>query len=233
MRLNDRIDAGRRLASRLKQYAGLGDLVVLGLPRGGVPVAFAIAEQLGAGLDAFVVRKVGVPGHEELAMGAVASGGVTVRNETIIERLGVSPDVFEASAEAQRLEVDRREKRYRKGRPAWKVRGRNVILTDDGLATGATMKAAVEAIRKNHPRRLIVAVPVAARVSVDAFRQRLESPSEEFVCLHEPEVLDGLSGWYADFRQIRDDEVKELLQTAPIQRCTERSAKRAEKCSRG
>lgn len=188
MRFSNRTEAGRRLASRLREYAGAEDLVVLGLPRGGLPVASAVAEQLDAPLDTFVVRKVGVPGHEELAMGAVASGGVTVRNEEVVGRLGVPPEVFEHSAEAQRREVERREGLYREGQPAHELPGRTVILTDDGLATGATMKAAVEAVRKTQPRRLIVAVPVAARVTADEFRRMLQRPGEGFVCLNEPEV---------------------------------------------
>jgi len=211
MRLSHRTDAGRRLASRLTEYAGMKDLVVLGLPRGGVPVASAIAEQLDARLDTFVVRKVGVPGHEELAMGAVASGGVTVRNEGVLDGLGVPSDVFEACAEKQRREVERREALYRDGRSPPELRDRNVILTDDGLATGATMRAAVEAVRKAEPRRLIVAVPVAARDTADRFRRLLEGPRETFVCLDEPAALDGVGRWYDDFRQIGDGEVRRLL----------------------
>jgi len=214
MRLSDRTDAGRRLASRLEGYAGAEDLVVLGLPRGGVPVADAVAEQLGAPLDAFVVRKVGVPGHEELAMGAVASGGVTVRNEEVLDRLGLPDDVFEQSAEVQRREVKRREELYGQGQAVPELQGRSVILVDDGLATGASMRAAIEAVRKTEPRKLVVAVPVAARVTADEFRQMLDGPGEEFVCLHEPEALDGVGRWYDDFRQIEDEEVWELLQSA-------------------
>jgi len=175
MRLSNRTDAGHRLASRLKQYEELEDLVVLGLPRGGVRVAFAVAEQLGASADTFVAHKVGVPGHEELAMGAVASSGVTVRNEKVLEGLGVPSGVFEAGAQEQRREVERREGLYRNGRSPPKLRGRNAILTDDGLATGATMKAAVEAVRKAEPRRLIVAVPVERRANLSARPDSLAS----------------------------------------------------------
>ncbi len=214
MRLSDRTEAGRKLALRLSDYTGVEGLVVLGLPRGGVPVAAAVAEQLGAELDTFVVRKVGVPGHEELAMGAVAGGGVTVQNELVIERLGITPEIFEHCAEKQRREVERREKLYRRGLPACELRGRSVILTDDGLATGATMKAAVEAVRKAQPKRLIVAVPVAARETADEFRQMLQRPGETFVCLSEPAFFDGVSRWYDDFRQIGDDEVRRLLEAA-------------------
>ncbi len=212
MRYANRTEAGRKLAVRLEEYTGAEDLIVLGLPRGGVPVAAAVAEQLGAPLDAYVVRKVGVPGHEELAMGAVADG-VTVSNELVLERLEVPPDVFEDHAEAQRKEVQRREALYRGDQPPPPLRDRTVILVDDGLATGATMKAAVEAVRKSHPRRLIVAVPVAARATADAFRERLQAPDEELVCLREPEMLDGVGRWYEDFRQIDDQEVRHLLES--------------------
>jgi len=214
MRLRNRTDAGHRLASRLEQYERLEDLVVLGLPRGGVPIAFAVAERLGASVDTFVVRKVGVPGHEELAMGAVASGGVTVRNEGVLEGLGVPSDVFEACAKEQRREVERREGLYRDRRPAPELRGQNVILTDDGLATGATMKAAVAAVRKAGPQRLIIAVPVAARVTAEQFRRMLQGPGEDFICLHEAEAFDGVGRWYDDFRQIEDEEVRQLLSAA-------------------
>jgi len=211
MRLKNRTDAGRRLASRLENYGGAEDLAVLGLPRGGVPVASEIAGQLEAPLDAFVVRKVGVPGHEELAMGAVASGDVTIRNEGVLERLDMSESVFQEVAEAQREEVRRRERLYREKHPGLQLQGRTVILTDDGLATGATMRAAVEAVRKIGPRRLVVAVPIAARQTADDFRRFLQGTDEEFVCLYEAETLDGIGRWYDDFAQVTDDEVRTLL----------------------
>ncbi len=214
MRWSNRTEAGRKLGLQLSDYTGKERLVVLGLPRGGVPVAAAVAEQLGAPLDTFVVRKVGVPGHEELAMGAVAGGGVTVRNELVLERLGVPHDVFEVHAEREREEVQRREERYRRDLPPLDLRDRPVALVDDGLATGATMKAAVEAVRQSHPQRLIVAVPVAARATANAFRELLEEPDEELVCLQEVEMLDGVGRWYEDFRQIDDAEVQELLESS-------------------
>ncbi len=214
MRYANRTEAGRKLALRLEEYTGAEGLIVLGLPRGGVPVAAAVAEQLGAPLDTYVVRKVGVPGHEELAMGAVAGEGVTVRNDLVLERLGLPPDVFEVHAEAQRREVRRREELYRRGLPSRELRDRTVVLVDDGLATGATMKAAVEAVRKSHPARLIVAVPVAAQATAESLRQLLDGPGEELVCLSEPEMLDGVGRWYEDFRQIDDDEVCQLLASA-------------------
>ena len=218
MRYANRTEAGRKLALRLEAYTGAEDLIVLGLPRGGVPVAATVAEQLGVPLDTYVVRKVGVPGHEELAMGAVAGAGVTVRNEFVLEHLGVPAEVFEEHAEAQRREVRRREERYRRGLPSRELRDRTVVLIDDGLATGATMKAAVEAVRKSHPARLIVAVPVAARATAESLRQLLTGPGEEFICLNEPEMLDGVGRWYDDFRQIDDDEVCQLLESAARQR---------------
>lgn len=217
MRFHDRREAGRQLALRLSGYKETEDLIILGLPRGGVVVAAEVAEQLDVPLDAFVVRKVGVPGHEELAMGAVAGGGVTVCNDVVLDRLGISPEVFEHYANAQREEVQRRETRYRRGLPSRALRNHTVVLTDDGLATGATMKAAVEAVRKSHPRRLIVAVPVAAQATAEVFRQMLQEPQEEFVCLSEPEMLDGVGGWYEDFRQIDDGEVQQLLESAARQ----------------
>jgi len=215
MRFNNRTEAGYQLAKRLKDYAETEDLIVLGLPRGGVVVAAAVADELDAPLDVFVVRKVGVPGHEELAMGAVASRNVTVRNEQLISHLRMSSDTFEQSAAAQRQEVKRREELYRQGHPTHGVGGRAVILVDDGLATGATMKAAVEAVRKAHPKQLIAAVPVAARETGDEFRQMLDSDTETFVCLSEPTAFGGVGRWYVDFREVTDDEVQELLSQAP------------------
>ena len=215
MRFNNRTEAGYQLAKRLKDYAETEDLIVLGLPRGGVVVAAAVADELDAPLDVFVVRKVGVPGHEELAMGAVASRNVTVRNEQLISHLRMSSDTFEQSAAAQRQEVKRREELYRQGHPTHGVGGRAVILVDDGLATGATMKAAVEAVRKARPKQLIAAVPVAARETGDEFRQMLDSDAETFVCLSEPTAFGGVGRWYVDFREVTDDEVQELLSQAP------------------
>jgi len=218
MRFNNRTEAGYQLAKRLKDYAEIEDLIVLGLPRGGIVVAAAVADELDAPLDVFVVRKVGVPGHEELAMGAVASRNVTVRNEQLISHLRMSSDTFEQSAAAQRQEVKRREELYRQGHPTHDVGGRAVILVDDGLATGATMKAAVEAVRKAHPRQLIAAVPVAARETGVEFRQMLASDAETFVCLSEPTAFGGVARWYLDFREVTDDEVQELLSQAPSPR---------------
>src|SRR5688572_12174549 len=161
-RFANRQDAGRTLAADLQQYAGRDDVVVLALPRGGVPVAHEVAQALGAPLDVFVVRKLGVPGHEELAMGAIASGGVRVLNADLVEALGITPRAIERIAAAEQLELQRRERDYRGARPPLPLLGRAVVLVDDGLATGSTMRAAIEAVRKHQPARIIVAVPLGA-----------------------------------------------------------------------
>src|SRR3954465_8514857 len=167
MLFQDRTDAGRQLAAKLAAYAGQPDVLVLALPRGGVPVAYEVAEALGASLDVFLVRKLGVPGQEELAMGAIASGGVRVLNEEVIDALGIPGAVIDAVAADEQLELERRERAYRDGRPAPEVHGRTVILVDDGLATGSTMRAAVAALRQLQPARVVVAVPVAAPSTVE------------------------------------------------------------------
>lgn len=213
MRFNNRTDAGRQLATRLRNYAQLEDLLVLGLPRGGVVVAAAVADDFHVPLDVFVVRKVGVPGHEELAMGAVASGDVTVRNEEVIAHLGLNDNAFEEKANVQRQAVKRREELYRQGHAAQELSDHGVILVDDGLATGATMKAAVEAVRKARPRRLVVAVPVAALDTANEFRRMLDRDGEQFACLSEPAAFGGVGRWYVDFREVEDDEVQELLRS--------------------
>jgi len=173
-------------------------------------VGYAVAEDLEAPLDVYVVRKVGVPGHSELAMGAVAGGGVVVRNEDVLQGLQIPQHIFDEEARQQQLEVRRREALYRGHRPDVDVRGRTAILVDDGLATGASMKAAVQAVGQRGPRQLVVGVPVAARVVADRFRRMLD----RFVCLHEPEYLDGVGRWYEDFHQTTDDEVRQLLDAA-------------------
>lgn len=218
MRFKNRAEAGGLLAERLLVYREGAEVLVLGLPRGGVAVAAPVAERLDAPLDVFVVRKVGVPGHEELAMGAVASGGVVVRNREVLAALQISDDIFRQAADVQHQEVIRREQLYRGQRPRVALRGKTVILIDDGLATGASMRAAVEAIRHDKPRRLVVAVPVAAWTVADQFRALVG----DFVCLHEPEDLDGVSRWYQDFRQATDEEVGRLLDAAAARRPLER-----------
>jgi predicted phosphoribosyltransferase len=210
-RFHDRAEAGRRLARALSSYAGCRDLIVLGLPRGGVPVAFEVARALRAPLDVFVVRKLGVPGQEELAMGAIASGGVRVINEGLVSALRIPPAAVEAVTAAERRELDRRERLYRSGRPPSDVRGRTVILVDDGLATGATMQAAVRALRRQQPAAVVVAAPVAAPTTCAA----LAAVADDCVCVLQPPDLRGVGLWYEDFSQTADDDVRALLEQAP------------------
>ena len=207
-RFRNRDDAGRQLATALEQYTGRPDVIVLALPRGGVPVAFEVARALQAPLDIFVVRKLGVPGHEELAMGAIASGGARVLNEEVVGRLGISDEAIDRVAAAQAEEVVRREKAYRGDRPQPQLAGRVVFLVDDGLATGATMRAAVEAVRQHDPARVVVAVPTAAAETCDALRPLVD----EVVCLVTPEPFLAVGFWYDDFSQTTDDEVRALLE---------------------
>jgi putative phosphoribosyl transferase len=208
MIFDDRKDAGRQLAAQLVAYAGQGqNVLVLGLPRGGVPVAYEVARALGAPLDVFVVRKLGVPGHEELAMGALASGGVRAINEEVLEYLGLDPALIDEVARAESVELERRERLYRDARPAPVFVGRTVILVDDGLATGATMRAAVAALRQHRPARIVVAVPVGAASTV----AELEAQADEVVCVAMPEPFWAVGTWYHDFSQTSDDEVRQLL----------------------
>jgi erythromycin esterase-like protein/predicted phosphoribosyltransferase len=206
----DRAEAGRLLGERLSDYAGRDDVVVLGLPRGGVPVAFEIAQALDVPLDVFLVRKLGVPGHEEYALGAIASGGVRVLNTALIERLGLPAEWIEAIDAKERRELDRRERAYRGERPPPDVAGRTVILVDDGLATGSTMLAAVHAVRADEPARVVVAVPVGDPDVCDALR----SVADEVVCLLTPRPLQAVGAWYEDFEQTADGEVRDLLERA-------------------
>jgi len=206
----DRSHAGRLLAEKLAHYAGRKDVCVLALPRGGVAVGFEIAQALRLKLDVFVVRKLGVPGQEELAMGAVASGNVRVLQQNLIQTLGITPDIVEAVTEREIAELQRRELAYRGTRSAPEVDGRNVILVDDGLATGSTMHAAVEALRKLRPAAIVMAVPVGAPEICEQFKDKVD----EVVCLKMPEDLDGVGLWYEDFRQLSDDDVRELLRRA-------------------
>jgi putative phosphoribosyl transferase len=203
----DRVEAGRALASLLRDYADRPDVVVLALPRGGVPVGYEVARALHASLDVFLVRKLGVPGHEELGMGAVASGGVIVLNEQVVRALGIPSRAIESVAEREQRELERREHVYRGDRPPPNVRGRTVILVDDGLATGGTMLAAVRALRQEQPARIVVAVPIAARETCDLLRQE----ADEVVCAATPEPFHAVGVWYQDFTQTSDNEVRELL----------------------
>lgn len=205
----NRREAGVVLAAQLQAYAGRPDVVVLALPRGGVPVAYEVARSLHAPLDVFLVRKLGVPGHEELAMGAIASGGVRVLNADIVEWYGIAPPVIDAIARAEQAELERRETAYRDNRPLVELHGRTVLLIDDGLATGSSMKAAVQAVRARGPARIVVAVPVGA---ADTCRD-LGAIADEVVCARIPRDFRAVGLWYRDFSQTTDAEVRELLTT--------------------
>jgi predicted phosphoribosyltransferase len=206
-RFRDRAEAGSLLARELSSYAGRADVLVLGLARGGVPVAFEVAQRLGAPLDVFVVRKLGVPGREEFAMGAIASGGECVLDESLVRRLGIPPRAVEAAIAREGRELDRRERLYRGLRPPAEVQGRTVILVDDGLATGATMHAAVAAIRRRRPAAVVVAAPVAAPDTCAA----LLSVADDCVCVLRPRSLQAVGLWYEEFGQTEDAEVRALL----------------------
>jgi len=206
----DRRDAGRFLATKLANYANRPDVLVLALPRGGVPVAFEVAKALNAPLDIFLVRKLGVPGHEELAMGAIATGGTRVLNQEVVQALGISPEVIGWVAAKELQELRRRERLYRGQRPPPDVQGRTVILIDDGLATGATMRAAVVALRQQGPARIVVAVPTAAPSTCAEF----ETEVDEIVCAVTPEPFYGVGLWYANFSQTTDEDVRNLLEDA-------------------
>jgi erythromycin esterase-like protein/adenine/guanine phosphoribosyltransferase-like PRPP-binding protein len=216
----DRHDAGRTLAEHLRAYANRDDAIVLALPRGGVPVGYEVAEALNLPLDIFLVRKLGVPGHEELAMGAIASGGVRVLNDDVIQSLRIPEAAIDAVAAMEQRELARRERLYRGSRPAPEIRGRTVILVDDGIATGSTMRAAVEALRRLGAERIVVAVPVAAPSVCDAFQEI----ADEAVCAFTPEPFYAVGLWYEEFGQTSDDEVQQLLARAD-ERTRERQAR--------
>ncbi|MFN2201764.1 MAG: phosphoribosyltransferase [Caldilineaceae bacterium] len=203
----DRHEAGRRLAEALDGLAGRNDVIVLALPRGGVPVAAEVAKQLQARLDVFLVRKLGVPGHRELAMGAIASGNVRVMNRDVIQSLHISSEAVEATVEAERQELERRERLYRPDNDELALRGRTVVLVDDGLATGATMRAAIEGVRTRDPGEVIVAVPVAAAEVCS----QLTPLVDQMICLAKPANFGGVGAWYRHFGQTSDAEVRSLL----------------------
>jgi predicted phosphoribosyltransferase len=205
---HDRRDAGQVLAKRLSAYRGLPDTLVLALPRGGVPVGHAVAQALGLPLDVFVVRKLGVPGHDEFAMGAIASGGVRVMNGDVVRMLGIGSAQVEAVAQAEALELARRERLYRDARPVLVIAQRTVLLVDDGIATGATMRAAARALRAMNPARIVIAVPTGARTTCHALRRE----ADEVVCATTPEPFRAVGCWYEDFAQTSDEEVRSLLQ---------------------
>ena len=195
------------LARKLARYADRDDVLVLALPRGGVPVAYEVAKRLNAPLDVIVVRKLGVPGQEELAMGAIASGGIRVLNGEVVESLRISDEIIDAVAAREEKELERRERAYRGQRPRLEVEGRIVVLVDDGIATGSTMRAAVNALRQQQPKRIIVAVPTAAASTYREF----QSEADEMVAVMVPELFYGVGKWYEDFSQTTDQEVRDLL----------------------
>jgi len=214
MLFQDRTEAGRTLAAELMDYADRHDVLVLALPRGGVPVAFEVAQALRAPLDIFLVRKLGVPGHPEFAMGAIATGGVRILNEDVVRSLRIPEDVIEAVAERESAELERRARAYRSDRPACAVRGQTVLLVDDGLATGSSMRAAVAGLRQRCPERIVVAVPVASPEVCAEFRH----VADESVCARTPEPFYAVGQWYTDFTQTTDAEVRDLLARAASDR---------------
>jgi putative phosphoribosyl transferase len=206
-RFTNRREAGKTLARLLRAYANDSDTLVLGLPRGGVPVAYEIARDLDVPLDIFIVRKLGVPRYEELAMGAIASGGARVLNEDVVDRLGISEQEIDAVAAREQLELERREREYRGENPPLDVSGKTVILVDDGLATGSTMRAAIEALRQKNAGQIVVAVPVGAPDSCE----RIARDADQLICPIQPEDFQAVGAWYDDFSQTTDAEVCELL----------------------
>jgi predicted phosphoribosyltransferase len=206
----NRREAGTALAESLEQYAGRTDVLVLALPRGGVPVGHAVAHALNAPLDVFVVRKLGLPGHAELAMGAIASGGVRVMNHDVLDSVDVSQAAVDRVIRTELAELERRELAYRQGRPPAAIEGKVVILVDDGLATGSSMRAAALAVRRRHPAKVVVAVPVGARETCLELRE----VADEVVCAFSPEPFSAVGLWYADFTQTTDAEVRQLLARA-------------------
>ncbi len=215
----DRAEAGKVLADKLAAYTGRDDVIVLALPRGGVPVAYEVASKLGVKLDIFLVRKLGAPCHEELAMGAIASGDVVVMNDEVVKAMKISEDEVAARIAEERLELSRREAAYRDDRPPLEVQGRTLILIDDGLATGSTMRAAVTALRRKNPARIVVAVPIGAVATCSEF----QAIADEVICAVTPEPFRAVGMWYKDFAQTSDEEVSDLLA-----RASEASARREE-----
>ena len=204
----DRRHAGRVLASRLAHFAGRDDVIVLALPRGGVPVGYEVASALGAPMDVFLVRKLGTPGHRELAMGAIASGGVRVLNDDVVQWYGISDSAVERIAREEQAELERRERAYRDDRPSPHLADKVVLLIDDGLATGSTMRAAAQAVRAHRPARVIIAVPVGAPQTC----AELAAVADEVICATTPEAFSAVGQWYVNFDQTDDDEVRDLLQ---------------------
>lgn len=206
----DRVDAGRKLATELSKYANRSDVLILALPRGGVPVAFEVAKELNVKMDVFIVRKLGVPGNEELAMGAIASDNIRVLNEDVVRSFQIPERVIDMVAENELRELERRERTYRGDRPNPEIHGSTVILIDDGLATGATMRAAAAALKTKNPAKIVVAVPTAAPDTCEFFGREVD----EVICVSTPEPFYGVGAWYEDFSQTTDKEVCELLDKA-------------------
>lgn len=206
----DRRDAGKQLAEKLSEYKGQDDVVVLGLPRGGVPVAYEVAEALNLPLDVFIVRKLGVPGQPELAMGAIASGDIQVMNDSVVRRAGISDPQIEEVAQQEKEELKEREKAYRGARPEIELQGKTVLLVDDGLATGASMRAAISALREHDPEKIIVAVPTAPPDTCQEF----EPEVDQIICLRTPTPFWGVGGSYQSFSQTTNEEVRDLLNRA-------------------
>jgi predicted phosphoribosyltransferase len=223
MLFRDRVDAGRRLAEKLRHYAKRPDVLVLALPRGGVPVGYEVARALSAPLDVFLVRKLGFPGQEEFAMGAIASGGARVLNTNLLQRFHVTPETVDAIAAKELRELERREQAYRGSNPLPAVRGKTVILVDDGLATGASMYAAAAALRQRGPARIVVAVPVGAPSSCEEFA----GVADEVVCAETPEPFRAVGEWYDEFSQTTDEEVRELLRRARAEQPARSARERA------
>ncbi|AOY90144.1 phosphoribosyltransferase [Marinobacter salinus] len=208
--INNRIEAGQALARAMSRYRGREDLLVLGLPRGGVPVAYEIAADLNVQLDLMLVRKLGTPGQKELAMGAIASGGIRVLNDEIVGALGISDEAIERVASEEQQELERREQAYRGDRSRPEIEGKCIILVDDGLATGASMRAAIEALRLQNPSSIVVAVPVAPSDTIG----KLSAEADDVICLATPEPFMAIGNWYRDFTQVSDQEVKQTLNKA-------------------
>jgi predicted phosphoribosyltransferase len=208
-RFRNRAEAGGQLADRLTRYAGRSNVVVLALPRGGVPVADEVARRINAPLDVFIVRKLGVPGHEELAMGAIASGGLRVPNDDVIQTLGLTEADLDAATVREQRELVRREKAYRDSRPPLAIRGKTVILVDDGIATGSTMRAAIRALRTQQPKTIVVATPT---IALSTYRE-MGTEADEVVAVLTPEDFFGVGQWYDDFTQTTDDEVRAILRS--------------------
>lgn len=220
LRYRDRREAGRALADRLRHFAGRQDVIVLALPRGGVPVAFEVAKAIGATLDVFMVRKLGLPGHPEFAIGAIASGGIRTLDDDLVRYYRIPAATVEQLARAEQQELERRERVYRGARPPLVLEDRTVILVDDGLATGSTMRAAVIAVRRQLPSQIVVAAPVGARQACRA----LDQVADEVVCAMTPEPFNAVGLWYQNFEQTTDDEVRYLLAAAAAAPAMKRSA---------